>query len=73
MLKLESVLLTCHQNYQTKPDYYEIIRRNSKVESKPLLCNLKKPQSTQDTIEKLKQIIDGMFNKILNIKRQIGL
>ena len=64
MYKLEIVLRTCYQNYQTKPDYYGIIRRNPKVESNPLLCNLMKPQETQNTGDELKQIIVGLFSKI---------
>ena len=38
MHNLESVLRTCYQDNQRKPDIYGIIRRDPKAEPNPLLC-----------------------------------
>ena len=62
--KLEDVLRICYQEKQSQPDMFGLIRRNPRVESNPLLCNLKDRESTQDSIEAVTQIIDGMLNKI---------
>ena len=62
--KLEGVLRICHQETQSYPDEFGVIRRYPRVEPNPLLCNLKDRESTQDTMEAVIQILHSMLNKI---------
>ena len=62
--ELENILRTYYPDTQSHPDEFGCIRRNPRIETNPLLCNLRSEGSTRDTKEAVIRILRSMLNKI---------